>query len=146
MLLRDKILISLSSTEIVALTLYGEARGEPIEGQIAVGCVIRNRIGVSKTYANVCLEDYQFSCWNPDDPNYVILVELAKTIIFGSVENLVLNQCLWIATGIVDRVIMDTVHNSQNYLTTKAYMSGKVEWAANMKPTKVIGNHTFLSL
>jgi hypothetical protein len=54
---------------ILALTLYGEARGEPIEGIIAVGCVIRNRVNDTKkrwpnTYRGVCLQPWQFSALN----------------------------------------------------------------------------------
>ncbi len=71
-----------SNEEIVARTLYGEARGEiakvGIVGIEAVASVIWNRwkqnpkrYGVS--VREVCLKPYQFSCWNLRDPNYAIL-------------------------------------------------------------------------
>jgi N-acetylmuramoyl-L-alanine amidase len=68
--------------DVVARTLYGECRGERLDGQIAVAWVIRNRAtwdalhdghpehewwGVSP--ADVCQHKYQFSCWLPSDPN-----------------------------------------------------------------------------
>ena len=59
----------------LARTLWGECRGEPREGQIAVAWVIRNRAenpgwwsrqrdGVpDDTVEAVCLDRNQFSCW-----------------------------------------------------------------------------------
>jgi len=48
---------------ILARTLWGEARGESLAGQVAVACVIRNRVNDAKDrswwgegYAGVCLE------------------------------------------------------------------------------------------
>lgn len=66
--------------DILARTLWGEARGESFAGQIAVAWTIRNRVfdGKAKSwwgegYAGVCLKPYQFSCWNKNDPNYPYL-------------------------------------------------------------------------
>lgn len=50
---------------IVAKTLYDEARGESIEGIKAVASVIYNRAGGdSQNFPKVCLRKYQFSGWN----------------------------------------------------------------------------------
>lgn len=58
--------------DVCTRTVYGEARGEPAEGQVAVTWVIRNRAEEpswwGKTPAEVCLHHYQFSCWNSDGP------------------------------------------------------------------------------
>jgi spore germination cell wall hydrolase CwlJ-like protein len=66
--------------DILARTLWGEARGEGLAGQIAVAWTIRNRVNDGKAkswwgegYAGVCLKPYQFSCWNKNDPNYPYL-------------------------------------------------------------------------
>jgi spore germination cell wall hydrolase CwlJ-like protein len=66
--------------DILARTLWGEARGESLAGQIAVAWTIRNRVNDGKAkswwgegYAGVCLKPYQFSCWNKNDPNYPYL-------------------------------------------------------------------------
>lgn len=54
--------------------MYGEARNQPNEGQIAVAWVIRNRV-VDGRYGEgvrgVCLKSKAFSCWNynPNDKN-----------------------------------------------------------------------------
>ena len=66
--------------DILARTLWGEARGESLAGQIAVAWTIRNRVNDGKEkswwgegYAGVCQKPYQFSCWNRNDPNFAYL-------------------------------------------------------------------------
>ena len=66
--------------DILARTLWGEARGESLAGQIAVAWTIRNRVNDGKAkswwgegYAGVCQKPYQFSCWNKSDPNFAYL-------------------------------------------------------------------------
>ena len=66
--------------DILARTLWGEARGESLAGQIAVAWTIRNRVndGNAKSwwgegYVGVCQKPYQFSCWNKNDPNFAYL-------------------------------------------------------------------------
>lgn len=73
--------------DIMAKTLWAEARGEPEEGMLAVGWVIRNRaersgyagslVGSNGAVSAVCLAPWQFSCWNKNDPNYAKLEVLA---------------------------------------------------------------------
>lgn len=61
------------------LTLWGEARGETLEGQGAVAHVIMNRRNDGRwgsTYDAVCRAPSQFSCWNHNDPNYAKMVNL----------------------------------------------------------------------
>ena len=73
--------------EIVAKTLLGEARGEGYAGMYAVACVIQQRVinghRGAKTAKEVCLQNngksWQFSCWNPDDPNFKKLDQLLKS-------------------------------------------------------------------
>ena len=49
---------------ILALTLWGEARGEPLAGKHAVASVIWNRAqGDPERFRRVCLAPAQFSCW-----------------------------------------------------------------------------------
>ena len=60
--------------DILARTIYGEARGEIEEGKRAVGLCILNRYKSKKwfsanTIAEVCQKPLQFSCWNKNDPN-----------------------------------------------------------------------------
>ncbi len=135
----------LSDIEVLALTIYGEARGESIEGQIAVGCVIRNRAIAGSTYKDICLEPNQFSCWNHDDPNYPILTDLALKLFKGETQDeLVLMQCMWTAEGIMNHEIIDITKGAKNYMTNKLYEMNKPNWSKSLKVSIVIGNQTFL--
>ena len=65
---------------IIAMTILGEARGEGEAGMYAVGCIIAQRsIAWGKTPTQVCLKKWQFSCWNPNDPNKAKLPSLLNT-------------------------------------------------------------------
>lgn len=66
--------------DILARTLWGEARGESLAGHIAVAWTIRNRVndGRAKSwwgegYTGVCQKPYQFSCWNKNVTNFAYL-------------------------------------------------------------------------
>ena len=68
--------------EIFAKTIFGEARGETHEGQVAVACCILNRFKSKKwfsarTIAGVCQKPWQFSCWNKNDPNSQKILRLS---------------------------------------------------------------------
>jgi hypothetical protein len=141
----------LPDVETLALTLYGESRGEPIEGQIAVGCVIRNRMEAKKSsYRDICFAFEQFSCWNAPtlnapNPNYLPLITLGKEMIAKlAYTDDALKQCLWVAFGISNNSIRDNTNGSKNYLTTKLWYAGTVSWARDMKVSVVKGNQTFL--
>lgn len=67
--------------DLAVRTLYGEARGEPDVGVLAVAHVILNRWRrpswwsrkvpgyQNDTIAAVCRRRWQFTCWNEGDPN-----------------------------------------------------------------------------
>src|SRR5687768_8768998 len=59
--------LSLEDILIGARTVFGEARGEPYEGQKAVAHVILNRAAKEGSVAAACLRPKQFSCWNVGD-------------------------------------------------------------------------------
>jgi len=61
---------------IAAKTLWGEARGDSVEGRLAVAHVFMNRWrstggqwAKDDTLAKTCLRPWQFSAWNSNDPN-----------------------------------------------------------------------------
>lgn len=67
--------------QVAVRTLWGEARGEPEDGQLAVAHVLLNRRKAGKwgpTLAAVCLSRLQFSCWNASDPNRELMAVLAE--------------------------------------------------------------------
>lgn len=128
--------------DILARTLWGEARGESLAGQIAVAWTIRNRVydGNTKSwwgegYAGVCLKPYQFSCWNKNDPNFAYLSG-AKPIPVGQFAQ---------AQKAADLVMSGTEHDptegaTHYYATT---MPKAPAWTVGAKQTLKFGHHVF---
>lgn len=121
--------------EILARTIYGEARGESSLGKKAVACVIVNRYKskkwfAGKSIAETCQKKWQFSCWNENDPNR------AKLLKASAVE---LGECLQIAERFVDGVEKDFLNGACHYHTTKI----KPKWAEGKTADFLIGNHLF---
>lgn len=143
---------ALSNIEILGLTIIGEARGEPIEGQVAVGSVIRNRMhynpGKYHTYYDVCLEKKQFSCWNENDPNRSFLIELVEQLTMGQLlTDPYLRQCMYVSAGIVKWDILDNTGGAINYLTKQLYYSlQKPHWATKAKNVNEIGTQVFFNV
>jgi hypothetical protein len=64
------------SVQVAARTIWGEARGEVRDSQLAVATTIINRLKDGRwghDLASVCRAREQFSCWNPGDPNAKLL-------------------------------------------------------------------------
>ncbi len=142
---------ALGDIEVLALTIIGEARGETIEGQVAVGSTIRNRMKHDnvkyRDYSSVCLEPRQFSCWNEDDPNYSYLLGLCDKMISGQqITDPYLRQCILVAKGIIDYDIPDNVNGAKFYMTNKLLISSTPRWALSRCDIKVIGNQTFFNI
>lgn len=59
---------------VLARTLWAEARSQGVLGMIAVANVIANRAASpgwwGRNVRTVCLDPYQFSCWNANDPQH----------------------------------------------------------------------------
>lgn len=152
-----KFLEPLPDEAILGLTLYGEARGEPIEGILAVGCVIRNRVladlkGDGKPdwwgegYRGVCLKPFQFSVWNVKDPdsNHQHLMTVAAKLKAIEVMSPLFEQCAWAALGISRGAILDTVKGANHYHTIQ--MKPRPSWAQSYAPVMQKGNHIFYRL
>lgn len=148
----NQLILNCSPLEVLGLTLIGEVRGEHIEGQVAVGCDIRNRLHGNptkyKNYSDVCLEPEQYSCWNLNDINYKFLLQLAEELLNSqAISDPYLRQCLWVAQGISDWSIVDNTRNSLHYMTTSLFNSDKrPSWAKNATGIIVIDNQTFFNV
>ncbi len=132
--------------EILARTVWGEARGEGLEGQIAVAWSIRNRVEMDlhndgkpdwwgEGYADVCQKAWQFSCWNRNDPNYPF-VSGAKPIPCREYAH----ACLT-ADQVIDSQHPDPTSGATHYYATT--MSKAPAWAAQARQTLVLGHHVF---
>lgn len=136
---------ALSDSQVVAMTIWAEARAEPIEGEVAVGCVIRNRLlrprRFADTWSGVCLAKWQFSCWIPQggEKNYQLLMARCDAALAGSQPWP--RQALWIADGIISGAIEDRVAGADHYYAS--WMTKPPAWANGLTPTAVIGAHRF---
>ncbi len=147
----------LSPVQTVALTLFGEARNEPIEGRIAVANVIRNRVLADRPawglgYKGVCLKAWQFSTWLPagGQDNYETLMWVAGELLQPSdaaFPERSVRECLWIAEGLIADQFRDTVKHATHYYSPTAMKpAGRVPaWALGLLPVATIGRHVFFS-
>lgn len=139
----------LTDTEALVLTVYGEARGESIEGQVAVMNVIMNRAKTRhRTIKEICFEPKQFSCWNFSDPNFPILKELAEKAINSDLPNEgILSQIKYLAAGVLGNYFRDNTVGAEYYMTNALFNSDKrPSWALKPHSVIVIGKHTFLQV
>lgn len=128
--------------DILARTLWGEARGEGLVGQIAVAWTIRNRVNDGKPaswwgegYAGVCLKPRQFSCWNKNDPNYAYLSG-ARLIPPGQ-----LAQARRAADLVMSGAQADITAGATHYYSTT--LPGPPAWAVGATRTLTLGQHLF---
>lgn len=131
----------------VALTLYGEARGESTTAKLAVASVIRNRVRAGKwgsSYVDVCHARKQFSCWNVGDPNREVLLGMAKRLEAGETPNdPALRECLRIASDLLDDAFPSTVGEARHYHA--ASMRVPPAWAAAGRLVARVGGHLFFA-
>lgn len=128
-------------TEVVAMTLLGEARGEGRAGIYAVATVISKRMGNRRmTAQQVCLEDWQFSCWNDNDKNKKKLYNLLHTHSMRA-------YAMYIAQNI-NRLDNSYTKQADHYCSIHinpywAYDKKKKKW---LVPVITIGGHKFYKL
>ncbi|MGE0190306.1 MAG: cell wall hydrolase [Dongiaceae bacterium] len=143
--------------DILARTIYGEARGENIEGKVAVANVILNRFrkvqaikkerpahqfshlfGNGITLEATCLRPWQFSCWNNNDPNREKILAVKGTDLF-------FNECIAVAKVAIAGLLVDNTKGSTHYhvLSDGFPPSWKKPGEADHEPAVIIGKHAF---
>src|SRR5688572_4099186 len=137
--------------EVLALTIYGEARSERVEGRVAVGCVVRNRIKAKRYGVDakaVCLMPRQFSCWLYHDEahkhNYGNLIFAARAM-RNDLPGPALRECIWISGGILDDALEDITRGARHYVTRSLWESKPPKWTLGHESAIGIGNHIFLT-
>ena len=127
--------------DILARTIYGEARGESISGMEAVASVVLNRAAFSKrrghywwgnTVADVCRQPWQFSCWNKNDPNYRLINSVGDT-------DIVFCICRRIAHRAISGLLEDATGGATHYHTR----TSRPAWSVGHIPCAEIGHHFF---
>ena len=118
---------------VVALTLLAEARGEGRDGLGAVAAVISQRaINRGLTAREVCLQPYQFSCWNSkteQDLQHLYRSPMAAFALYLE-EN-------------IDRIDRSRINYADHYYATRIKVP---YWAKGRKPVAQIGRHIFYTL
>ena len=132
--------------EVVAKTVWAEARGEGLTGMLCVAYVIKNRL-VSGLWGNtlekVCKAPYQFSCWNPDDSNRKVLDRWS----WESKDPSQLFALGAVAAALFGLAVDPTLGATHYHTTAKPNWIPNVvwppKWAAGMGKPVVIGHHSF---
>jgi hypothetical protein len=135
--------LTLSPLQIMALTIHGEAEGEPFKGKLAVGFVIRNRADLWKmTAPGVCLEEDQFECYNQGNPRLPVLVDMARDLEGNAVR---LHDSLTAAQGVLSRNLLSNVKLSTFYKRVGLHSQWfqKAAGAGNIRYVCTVGNHDF---
>lgn len=125
-------------TDIVARTLWGEARGCGASGMRHVANVIGNRVGHSSwwgiSFLTVCRQPWQFSCWNPDDENLPKLLAVTEA-------DPDFRLAVRIAQAAVTRQLPDLTYGADSYYALA--MRVPPFWAAKAVRTMADGWHAF---
>lgn len=131
--------------DVLARTLYGEARNQSREGLQAVANVILNRVSAAKSgttkwwgtdIISVCKKPYQFSCWNASDPNCKIIKEITS-------DNVIFRICIDIATKASNGMLPDITNGATSYYAKS--MKTPPPWAKNKVPCTIIRDHIFFN-
>ena len=142
----------LGDANVLALTIWGEARGESVEGKVAVGCVIRNRlqhpVRFGATYTDVCLSPSQFSCWSEAGgrANFAALMAIADAVARGqTVGDPSFRECRFVAAGIIAGDLRDRIGGGTHYVTVGLYDSPKAPQWAKQPHVVQVGSQVFMS-
>jgi spore germination cell wall hydrolase CwlJ-like protein len=132
--------------DVLARTIYGEARGESMQGKRAVGNVVVNRArnpgwwsrGVDgepdDSVAAVCLKPWQFSAWNHGDPNRLKVEDV-------TLDNELFRDCYYAALAVLQDRAGDPTDGATSYHATS--MDPPPDWAQGRAPLCRIGGHAF---
>ena len=135
---------ALQSSNIIARTLYAEARNDGKVGMEAVASVIYNRAkGNKDNFTKACLKPKQFSCWNKftkeeaDPKNFKIKIP-------NSVNKNKKNEALWKEAM---QIVADMLNGTFKPTTTaNMYFNPQKcspKWANELTDVKMIGSHKF---
>jgi spore germination cell wall hydrolase CwlJ-like protein len=134
-----------SDREVLAGTIVGEASAELYGGQVAVACVVRNRVRNPRWWGvgwrSVCIKDWMFSCWK-DQQRRIALNREHNSPAW--------RQAMAIAGDVIADRLPDVTLNSDHYLNERVVLAtaGKLPgWmfvgAVKRTPVIRIGAHDF---
>lgn len=125
--------------DVMARTLWGEARGERRAGMEAVAAVIMNRVRHPRrwphTVPGVAHQAWQFSAWNKNDPNRRKLLAVTE-------RDAQFRTALEVAREAVSGRLKDPTGGADHYHARHV----RPRWANQNKITARIGQHIFYRL
>jgi spore germination cell wall hydrolase CwlJ-like protein len=126
----------------MALTMWGEARGDGEAGMRAVGHVIdnRRRAGAAnpRYVTDTVSEAFQFSCWNRGDPNFEAMLDI-DSLPKDSRDYLLWRRARQLADEIMSGRSSDPTGGALFY-----HASGVApRWSEGIAPVRRIGSHLF---
>ena len=132
--------------DILARTIYGEARGEyggsgGMASLISVGNVVMNRVKAQcwygKSIQEVCQKPWQFSCWNEGDPNRAVITHAV-------IDDPIFSLCQEVAINISREQWPDLTKGSDHYHASTMPIFPR--WAREKNPRVCVGKHLFYQL
>jgi hypothetical protein len=158
-----EVLAALSDFDAFWLTIKGEAESEPIQGQVGVACVIRNRVLADlghdalpdwwgEGYKGVCFARRQFTCWDPDygGKDYQRMIALARIIADDYAMRSTLapfaidRQIRVVAEHVMNGDFLDNTRGATQYLTRTLFETKPPVWARNAPHALQLGSQVFL--
>ena len=149
-----------SAESVLAMTLWGEARGGTIEAKVAVANVILRRAeapagrffpkshdgtGINERVKRVCLQPWQFSCFNSADPNRDKLLHPEK---HDSLQ--VWQECIAVAASALDGLVRDPTRGADHYFSPAYGQDAKIlnrpKWAEGKSPTLTLRGFMFYKI
>lgn len=126
----------------LATTIYGEARGEPYLGQVAVAYTALNRAS-KKTICNTVLARYQFSIFNNNSYLRAVATHMSlEPRMKNYKERIAWQRALTIAENVLQKKIPDPTHGATHYVAYGS-LTSIPEWTYKLKQVAKIQNHTF---
>lgn len=134
--------------DALTLTIWGEARGEPIEGKIGVAMVMRNRVQDryrgAQTYVDVCTAHAQFSAWTEE----INAMQAEAAMLTGDPTLIhhpdpVLRLCAEIATATMAGTLADNTAHANHYYAASIPAPA---WAQGAPLLASLGAHRFFNV
>jgi spore germination cell wall hydrolase CwlJ-like protein len=123
--------------QVLAGTVYGEARSLGIPGMTDVACVVMTRVREARWggVVGVCLAREQFSSWNEEDPNRRLILAASLDDPFNW------SDALGAARSVLAGGICDRTQGADSYFATSIAAPYWAKWPAHH--TVTLGPHSF---
>lgn len=147
---RNPIRATETDIEVLARTVFGEARGETMQGQIAVAYTVVHRAQIALAFKNqhgkphplfgdgslasACKMPWQYSCWNQNDPTRARMVTVTA-------NDPAYQRALYVAHAVVCGQISDALPGSTHYYNPDVVAAPV--WSAKARFMGSIGSHRF---